>query len=199
MPVTLDEPLVTFIGLELKSKCGRSIKLLAVEETCYANRLIFNRTQYITINNSGLGGIGRNKGFLGFLGGALCCVPFNYRILSIAKFGAEGMPGGKTSLAIASLALGAAGAFADLAVPTPAWTMPKRIWGVKVPPVSVFVATFCLRNFLWLCLTITMSPLQKFHADDNVVVPIVSGYACTKIFQVLGWPKNLELAQFIFV
>jgi len=121
---------------------------------------------------NGLGGLGRNKGFLGFLGGAACCFPFNYRILSIAKFGADGVPGGQASLALASLALGMAGAFADLAVPTPALTMPKKIWGVKVPPL---------------------------HLDDNFVVPMVSGYACTQVFKVLGWHQNLELARFIFI
>ena len=102
----------------------------------------------------------------------MCCVPLNYHILSIAKFGGEGVPGGKATLALASLALGVAGAFADLAVPTPALTMPKKIWGVRVPP---------------------------FHLDDNFVVPIVSGYACTKVFQALGWQQNLALARFLIV
>jgi len=120
---------------------------------------------------SGLGGIGRNKGLLGFLGGALFCWPFNYRIFSIAKFGPQGIPGGKVSLAVASLALGVAGAFADLAVPTPAWTLPKRICGVRVPP---------------------------FHLDDNFAIPIFSGYACTQIFRILNWDQNLQLAHFIF-
>eukprot|EP00591_Stephanopyxis_turris_P009283 CAMPEP_0195511678 /NCGR_PEP_ID=MMETSP0794_2-20130614/3917_1 /TAXON_ID=515487 /ORGANISM="Stephanopyxis turris, Strain CCMP 815" /LENGTH=388 /DNA_ID=CAMNT_0040639329 /DNA_START=149 /DNA_END=1312 /DNA_ORIENTATION=+ len=103
----------------------------------------------------GLGGLGRNKGILGFLGGALFCFPFNYRMLSIAKWGAEGIPGGRQSLILASLSLGLAGALADLAVPTPAVCMPKTVLGVPVPP---------------------------FHIDDNFVVPILSGYACTKIF-----------------
>ena len=118
----------------------------------------------------GLGGIGRNKGFLGFLGGALCCIPYNYRVLSLAKWGAGGIPGGKQSLLVASLALGMAGAFADLAVPTPAVVMPKKIMGIAVPP---------------------------FHIDDNFVVPIFSGWACTKIFDLLDWSDTLELGKYI--
>eukprot|EP00590_Aulacoseira_subarctica_P009884 CAMPEP_0172414542 /NCGR_PEP_ID=MMETSP1064-20121228/1195_1 /TAXON_ID=202472 /ORGANISM="Aulacoseira subarctica , Strain CCAP 1002/5" /LENGTH=373 /DNA_ID=CAMNT_0013151263 /DNA_START=332 /DNA_END=1453 /DNA_ORIENTATION=- len=120
---------------------------------------------------NGLGGFGRNKGILGFLGGALFCVPFNYRMLSIAKWGAEGVPGGRNAVLIASLALGVAGAFSDLAVPTPALTMPKTILGVPVPP---------------------------FHVDDNFVVPIFSAFACTKIFDALGWSQELELGKFLF-
>lgn len=34
----------------------------------------------------GLGGFGRNKGVLGFLGGALFCFPYNFRALSAAKW-----------------------------------------------------------------------------------------------------------------
>ena len=93
-------------------------------------------------------------------------------MLSIAKFGANGVPGGKSAIVFASLALGCAGALADLAVPTPALTLPKKIFGVPVPP---------------------------FHVDDNFVVPIVSGYACTKTFQYLGWPSDLQLAKFILI
>lgn len=117
---------------------------------------------------NGFFGIGRNKGILGFLGGAAFCFPFNYYVLSIAKYGAAAaIPGGRASLATASIALGLAGAFADLCVPTPALTMPKKIFGVPVPP---------------------------FHVDDNVVVPILSGYACTKIFESLGW-TSVDLAD----
>lgn len=120
---------------------------------------------------NGFFGIGRNKGVLGFLGGALFCFPFNYQILSAAKFGVNGIPGGKQSLAVASIVLGLAGAFADLCVPTPALTMPEKIMGV---------------------------PMPRFHVDDNVVVPIFSGYACTKIFTSLGWSHSVDLAKFIF-
>jgi dolichol kinase len=120
---------------------------------------------------NGLGGFGRNKGILGFLGGAVFCVPFNYRVLSLAKFGAANtVPVTRTELLAASFALGIAGAFADLAVPTPAVTLPKKILGVRVPP---------------------------FHLDDNFVVPIVSGFAATKIFAAAGWPANLQLARFM--
>jgi len=120
---------------------------------------------------NGFFGIGRNKGFLGFLGGALFCLPFNYRVLSVAKFGGtKNIPGGQLNVAIASLALGVAGAFADLCVPTPALTMPKKILNV---------------------------PMPRFHVDDNVVVPIFSGYACTKIFQYMGWTEGVDLARFV--
>lgn len=116
---------------------------------------------------SGLGGIGRNKGMLGFLGGGICCVPMNYRLLSLAKFGHSVT---RTNLLIASLAMGLAGAFADLAVPTPTLTLPKRIRGVRVPP---------------------------FHLDDNFVVPVFAGFACKKIFEALQWSADLDLAKFL--
>mmetsp|Transcript_26822 Transcript_26822/g.37817 ORF Transcript_26822/g.37817 Transcript_26822/m.37817 type:complete len:467 (-) Transcript_26822:31-1431(-) len=119
---------------------------------------------------NGLGGFGRNKGLLGFVGGALFCFPFNYRVLSIAKFAGNAIPGGRKALVLVSLGLGFAGAFADLAVPTPALHLPEKIWGITVPP---------------------------FHVDDNLVVPIVSGYACTKIFKMVGWSQELQLAKLI--
>lgn len=119
---------------------------------------------------NGLGGIGRNKGILGFIGGALACVPMNYVLLSKAQFGA--MVPSTSAIWIASFALGFAGAFADLAVPTPTLTLPKKVLGVRVPP---------------------------FHVDDNFVVPIFSGYACTKVFQCLAFPSNLALAKFLIV
>ena len=117
---------------------------------------------------NGLGGFGRNKGLLGFLGGALFCFPFNYRVLKIAKWGAKGIPGGQTALISVSLLLGFAGAFADLGVPTPAIVMPNKVCGVPVPP---------------------------FHLDDNFVVPIFAGWACTKIFEMFDWDDGLELAK----
>ena len=121
---------------------------------------------------NGLAGFGRNKGLLGFLGGALFCLPFNLRIFKMAKWGAAGAPGGDSALLTASLLLGLAGAFADLAVPTPVLTMPKKVLGVPVPP---------------------------FHVDDNFVVPIFSGWACVKIFDMLGWDSGLALADRIIV
>jgi dolichol kinase len=119
---------------------------------------------------NGLGGFGRNKGILGFIGGALFCFPFNYRVLRIARWGVKGIPGGEGALVAVSLLLGLAGAFADLAVPTPALTLPKKVLGVPVPP---------------------------FHVDDNFVVPVVAGFACTKIFEMFGWDSGLELANHI--
>lgn len=130
---------------------------------------------------NGFFGVGRNKGILGFLGGACFCFPFNYLVLSKSNFfgkaSIEGIskiipvavPGRKT-IAIASIALGLAGAFADLCVPSPALTMPKKIYGVSMPP---------------------------FHVDDNIVVPIFSAYACNKIFEVLGWSAGVNLARHI--
>ena len=114
-----------------------------------------------------MGGLGRNKGILGFLGGALACVPMNYRLLSLAKFGD---PVSRQSLLVASMALGLAGAFADLAVPTPTLTLPKKVWGVSVPP---------------------------FHVDDNFVVPVVSGYACRKLFEYMKWSPDLALGKYL--
>ena len=121
---------------------------------------------------SGLGGFGRNKGILGFLGGALFCFPFNYRVLSKATFG-EHVVVTKPSLIVASLALGFAGAFADLAVPTPALTLPKHMFGSTIP-------------------------VPPLHVDDNFVVPIVSGFAAQKTFDYLGWSSDsMKLAKFI--
>jgi len=121
---------------------------------------------------NGFYGVGRNKGFLGFLGGALFCFPFNFGSLSAAKFGGVSnvIPGGKSSIVLASLALGFAGSFADLCVPSPALTMPKTVCDVPMPP---------------------------FHVDDNVVVPIFAGYACTKIFELLSWNQGVELGKFL--
>ena len=100
----------------------------------------------------------------------MACVPMNYVLLSKAQFGAT-VPS-TSAIWIASLALGVAGAFADLAVPTPTLTLPKKVFGVRVPP---------------------------FHVDDNVVVPVFSGYACKKVFQCLAFPSDLSLAKFLIV
>jgi dolichol kinase len=123
---------------------------------------------------NGLGGFGRNKGVLGFLGGALFCVPFNYRVLYVAAKHSNiaGVATATTPVIIgASLALGLAGAFADLAVPTPALVLPKKILGVRVPP---------------------------FHVDDNMVVPIFSAFACREIFRVLQL-SQLELSRWVVI
>ena len=105
------------------------------------------------------------------MGGAAVCFPFNYYLLNVSKFGGSTViPGGQASVALASIALGLAGAFADLCVPSPALTMPKKIMGV---------------------------PMPRFHVDDNVVVPIVSGYACTKIFEALSWNQGVSLPKFL--
>ena len=101
--------------------------------------------------------MGRNKGLLGFLFGALFCVPFNYRILSVAKIVPRYSPS-PLQIGFISLALGFAGAFADLLVPSPA-------------------------------LTIPIGPMPRFHIDDNVMVPLFAGYACTQIFRIIGWTE----------
>jgi dolichol kinase len=123
---------------------------------------------------NGFFGIGRNKGVLGFLGGALVCFPFNFYALSIAKIHVGAATTVTTaSIAAASLVLGLAGGFADLCVPSPALTMPKKICGV---------------------------PMLPLHVDDNIVVPIFSGFACTKIFEYLGWgAAGVDLARFIII
>ena len=153
-----------------KSAASLGIAQLAIADPSASFFGRHTRHIYWSRIEGGLGGIGRNKGVLGFLGGALFCFPYNYRVLSLAKWAGGSIPGGKQSLLIASMALGLAGAFADLAVPTPAVVMPNKILGVKVPP---------------------------FHIDDNFVVPIFSGWACTKIFGLLGWPLDLELGEYI--
>ena len=128
---------------------------------------------------NGCFGIGRNKGLLGFLGGAVCCVPLNYRLLSLAiarkSAGVAANTIAKPTVLAISLALGAAGALADLMVPTPALTLPKTVCGVRVPP---------------------------FHLDDNVVVPILSGWSCVHIFRMAGIvipPAQLTLAKYLVV
>ncbi len=89
----------------------------------------------------------------------------------MAKYGGSKLiPGGQASVALASLALGLAGSFADLCVPTPALTMPKKIMGV---------------------------PMPRFHVDDNVVVPVFAGFACTKIFEQVGWTSGVDLAKLL--
>jgi dolichol kinase len=130
------------------------------------------------INKGFAGGLGRNKGILGFLGGAVACVPLNYRILSLAcnVSGAAAIAKqiSNPTIFIASLVLGLAGAFADLIVPTPALTLPKTIMGKSVPP---------------------------FHLDDNFIVPVLSGYACTQIFKyILGVPTMIiPLSKYLIV
>mmetsp|Transcript_36996 Transcript_36996/g.44579 ORF Transcript_36996/g.44579 Transcript_36996/m.44579 type:complete len:426 (+) Transcript_36996:103-1380(+) len=119
---------------------------------------------------NGFLGIGRNKGILGFLGGALFCLPLNYRMLSLAKFGTDAVSPSKRTILSASLALGFFGAFADLVVPSPALTMPEKVCGIPVP---------------------------RFHVDDNVVVPYFSGFACTKLFEALNW--SVELSRFVIM
>jgi len=89
----------------------------------------------------------------------------NYELLSRAQFSAP-----RPQLLMASVLLGLAGAFADLAVPTPTLTLPKKVLGVRVPP---------------------------FHVDDNLVVPVFSGYACTQVFRYLNFPSELQLAKFL--
>lgn len=130
------------------------------------------------INKGFAGGLGRNKGILGFLGGAIACVPLNYRILTLACRAAAKvtttMSITNPTIFIASLVLGLAGAFADLIVPTPALTLPKTICGKSVPP---------------------------FHLDDNFIVPVLSGYACTQIFKyILGVPTMIiPLSKYLIV
>lgn len=143
---------------------------LADPSASYFGRMTKN--VYWSRIENGFFGLGRNKGVLGFLGGALVCVPFNFYALSIAKFHTA-KEVTNASIALASLGLGLAGAFADLCVPTPALTMPKKICGV---------------------------PMLPLHVDDNIVVPIFSAYACTKIFDYLGWgASGVELAKYLVI
>jgi len=162
-----------FLGVTVTSAvCPTSCATLGICQLAIADptaSYFGRRTRHIYWSRieNGLGGFGRNKGILGFLGGAIACVPMNYRLLSLAKFGHQVS---RANLLTASFALGVAGAFADLAVPTPTLTLPKRVRGVRVPP---------------------------FHVDDNFVVPVFAGYACKKIFEALKWSPDLELAEFL--
>ena len=108
-----------------------------------------------------------SQGILGFLGGAAMCIPFNWTLLRAAHW--DGVAPTGTTLLVASALVGMAGAFADLAVPTPTLCVPKgaRILGVKVPP---------------------------FHMDDNFVVPLFTAFCVVRIFDALGLPA-LKLAS----
>ena len=137
------------------------------------------RNVYWSRIGNGVFGIGRNKGILGFIGGAICCVPLNYRLLSLAlarkSAGVAAQTIAKPTVLGISLALGAAGALIDLMVPTPALTLPKKVLGVRVPP---------------------------FHLDDNIAIPIMSGWACGQILKVAGFPippAELKLAKYLIV
>ena len=138
---------------------------LADPSASYFGRM--SKNVYWSRIENGCFGIGRNKGILGFLGGAMVCFPFNFYTLSIATISAGAVT--PAHIAAASLVLGMAGAFADLCVPSPALTMPKKICGV---------------------------PMPQLHVDDNIVVPIFSGWACTKNFDYLGWGA-VDLAKVI--
>jgi len=167
-----------FLGVTVTAACfptscaslGICQLALADPSASYFGR--HTRHVYWSRIENGFFGIGRNKGLLGFLGGALTCLPFNYYLLSIAKIHAASNPVTRASILTASIALGVAGSFADLCVPTPALTMPKKICGV---------------------------PMLPFHVDDNVVVPIFSGWACTKIFDYLGWVQGVHLAKLLVI
>lgn len=71
----------------------------------------------------GLGGLGRNKGILGFLGGGLMCFPFNILLFKSASW--SGAAPSLETMCLASLLVGLSGSFADLAVPTPTLSVPK--------------------------------------------------------------------------
>ena len=72
---------------------------------------------------------------------------------------------------VVSALVGIAGAFADLAVPTPTLSVPQgaKILGVKVPP---------------------------FHVDDNFVVPLFTAFCVVRVFEALQLP-GLKLASVI--
>lgn len=174
-----------FTGVTVSAACfDRNCATLGIAQLALADpsaSYFGRKTRHVYWSRieNGLGGFGRNKGVLGFLGGALFCFPFNYRVLSIARYFLDDasvgskLPGGNFAVVAASLALGFAGAFADLAVPTPAVVLPKKVWGVPVPPL---------------------------HIDDNFVVPIVSAWACEKVFATLHWKKDaVRLATFMLL
>jgi dolichol kinase len=166
-----------FLGVTVTAAlCPKSSATLGICQLAIADPMASyfgkaTRHVYWSRIGNGFFGLGRNKGILGFLGGAAACVPLNYRLLSLAKF-PDPMAVKSSTIFLASLALGVAGAFADLIVPTPALTLPKKIYGVSMPP---------------------------FHVDDNCIVPILSGLACEQIFRLCHWPVNLQLATHLIV
>ena len=171
---------VTFTSYMFPNPCATLgiLQLAVADPTASAFGRATRHIYWSRIGN-GLFGIGRNKGILGFLGGAICCVPMNYRLISLAlakkSAGVVAETIGKKTVPLISLALGAAGALADLMVPTPALTLPKKVCGVPVPP---------------------------FHVDDNVAIPILSAWACVHIFKVAGFPippAELTLAKYLVV
>ena len=114
-----------------------------------------------------LAGLGRNKGLLGFASGAVACFPLNYALLTHAQW--SSVPT-RATIALASALIGCAGAFADLAVPTPTISMPDKCLGVKMPPL---------------------------HIDDNFVVPVFGAWCTTKIFKLLALPSMLKLSKWL--
>ena len=116
-----------------------------------------------------MGGLGRNKGFLGFLGGALACVPVNFWMLKKAIWGGKSPSNGK--LAALSVLTGAAGSFADLIVPTPNIKMPDKVWGVKMPPL---------------------------HVDDNFVIPLVTAGVVELFTRWLNVDGETKFSDFLF-
>ena len=135
-----------------------------LSHTLYSASVITNVMRRI---EGGMGGLGRNKGILGFLGGAAMCIPFNYALLRAAVW--SGPRPTTAVLLVASTLVGMAGAFADLAVPTPTLSVPKnaKVLGVKIPP---------------------------FHIDDNFVVPIFTAFAVLRIFEIMALP-GLKLGE----
>ena len=108
------------------SVSSRTLTLNFLEINCLLMQCKYRLTRHVYWSRieGGLGGLGRNKGSLGFLGATLICTPINLAILSRANWGESGAPSLKTVSAV-SMLIGAAGSFADLIVPTPNLMMPK--------------------------------------------------------------------------
>merc|ERR1719164_448392 len=96
------------------------------------------------------------------------CVPLNFAIIRKAKW--VGYIPSKRVVLLASVLVGMAGAFADLAVPTPTVSMPDELFGVKMPP---------------------------FHIDDNLVVPVFTAWCVVRIFAALSLPADVRLSNFM--
>ena len=76
------------------------------------------------------------------------------------------------TLGMASVLIGAAGAFADLIVPTPNLSMPKKVLGLKMPPL---------------------------HIDDNFVIPIVTGFCASLVCKWLEIDEEVKFKKFLLL
>jgi dolichol kinase len=118
----------------------------------------------------GAGGLGKNKGILGFVAGALLCVPFNFLLLKSATWAGGDLVPPTIDIALASTLIAIAGSLSDLLVPTPTLSLPDKLMGIKLPPL---------------------------HIDDNFVVPICSAAVAKWSLRWLSFPAVVQISKFL--